>query len=68
MHSRVDAVLAYPDRELPNLRPASHLISNFSDLEERMQSELFNEVSACGEDVHSDDSQKLRHLPHRNCA
>jgi Zn-dependent protease with chaperone function len=68
MHSRVDAVLAYPDRELPNLRPASHLVSHFSDLEERMQRELFEGVCVIDEQVAPDETQKLRHLPSRHCA
>jgi Zn-dependent protease with chaperone function len=68
MHSRVDAVLVYPDREMPNLRPASHLLSNFSDLEERLQQELFS-LSATGHEKEPlDEKQKLRHLPTRHCA
>jgi Zn-dependent protease with chaperone function len=68
MHSRVDAVLVYPDREMPNLRPASHLISNFSDLEERLQQELFSLPTAGSAKVPAEEKQKLRHLPTRHCA
>lgn len=65
MHSRVDAVLAYSDREYPNLRPASHLIPNFSEIEEQMQRKLFYEVSPAIEKQPSEELRKLRHLPRR---
>jgi Zn-dependent protease with chaperone function len=68
MRSRVDAVLAYPDRELPNLRPASHLVSNFSQLEEQLQRELFGDTTAGAQESRLDETRKLRHLPSRNCA
>jgi len=65
MHSRVDAVLAFPEREPSNLRPASHLIFHFTELEEQMQRQLFEEETAYNEIPVAPASEKQQELPHR---
>jgi len=68
MHARVDAVLAYPDQEVPNLRPASHLLPDFSVLEDQMQRELFDQALPTAGEPGPDGSGEVRPIDSRSCA